>query len=151
MHTQFENLGEGVPDVFLPKSLGGQGFQEKLPGGCPTILGFIAFLLTSVQKSVWGGYYIYPPLPLPPPHPLVCIYEPNLIKFLFFGWCVTSGRVLLVFRRTLGRYSLSVVSWAQFLSERPIKRTPQCAGNNVTQVSLKQDCEEALPRADRFG
>jgi hypothetical protein len=30
---------------------GGQGFQEKLPGG-PPISGFITFLLTSVLKFV---------------------------------------------------------------------------------------------------
>jgi hypothetical protein len=47
--TLVENPAEGVPDVFLPKSLGGQGFQEKLLWG-PPISGFIAFLLTSVLK-----------------------------------------------------------------------------------------------------
>jgi hypothetical protein len=55
---------------------GGQGFQEKLPGGgVPPISGFIAFLLTSVLKFARWGYYIYPP---PLPHltrPPVCIYD----------------------------------------------------------------------------
>ena len=49
--------------MFLPKSLGGRGFQEKLPGG-PPILGFItfiAFLLTSVLKFALEGYFIYSP------------------------------------------------------------------------------------------
>jgi hypothetical protein len=36
---------------------GGQGFQEKLPGGGPTVSGFIVFLLTSVLKFVLK-YYI---------------------------------------------------------------------------------------------
>jgi hypothetical protein len=45
--TQVEN--PGVPDVFAKIPRGGQGLQEKLPGGLP-ILGFIAFLLTSVLK-----------------------------------------------------------------------------------------------------
>ena len=55
---------------------GGQGFQEKLPGGGgPPISGFIAFLLTSVLKFAWGGYYIYPhPPPTSPPPSPVCIY-----------------------------------------------------------------------------
>jgi hypothetical protein len=49
--------------MFLTKFLvgvGGQGFQEKLPGGGSPISGFIAFLFTSVSKFA---------LPLPPPHP----------------------------------------------------------------------------------
>jgi hypothetical protein len=45
---------------------GGQGFQEKLPGG-PPILGFIAFLLRSFSKIC----LFHPPSPLIPP---VCIY-----------------------------------------------------------------------------
>jgi hypothetical protein len=35
---------------FAKVARGGQGFQEKLPGGGPPISGFIAFLLTSVLK-----------------------------------------------------------------------------------------------------
>ncbi len=33
--TRVENPGEGVRDVFakIPRGGGGQGFQEKLPGG----------------------------------------------------------------------------------------------------------------------
>ena len=62
--TRVKNAGEGVPDVFA-----------KIPrgGGGPPISGFIAFLLTSVLKFAWGGYYINPP-PSPPRHPPVCIY-----------------------------------------------------------------------------
>jgi hypothetical protein len=48
--TRVENPGEGVRDVFAKMPRGGQGFQEKLPGGGPPILGFIAFLLTSFSK-----------------------------------------------------------------------------------------------------
>jgi hypothetical protein len=36
---------------FLPNSLGGQGFKEKLPG-VPLISGFISFLLTTLLKFV---------------------------------------------------------------------------------------------------
>jgi hypothetical protein len=51
---------------FLPKSLGGQYFQEKLPGS-PHILGFIAFLLTSVLKFAWERpIFTSPPSPLSP-------------------------------------------------------------------------------------
>ncbi len=52
---------EGVPDV-LPKSLGGQGIQEKFKGGVPPILGFITFLLTSVSKICLGGAILSPHL-----------------------------------------------------------------------------------------
>ncbi len=31
--TRVENPGEGVPDVFCQNPKGGQGFQEKMPGG----------------------------------------------------------------------------------------------------------------------
>jgi hypothetical protein len=49
--TRVENPGEGVPDVFLPKSLrGGSRLSGKIAKGGPPILGFIAFLLTSVLK-----------------------------------------------------------------------------------------------------
>jgi hypothetical protein len=68
-----ENPGEGVPDVFLPKSQGegggGKASRKNYLGG-PPISGFIAFLLTSVLKSAWGEYYTYPPLSphlTPPP------------------------------------------------------------------------------------
>ncbi len=55
--TRVENPGDGVPDVFCQNPKGGQGFQEKLPGGGAgggglPILGFSAFLLTSVLKFV---------------------------------------------------------------------------------------------------
>jgi hypothetical protein len=46
--------------MFLPKSLGDRGFQEKLPGGPPISI-YIAFLLTSVLK-----FASYLPSPLPP-------------------------------------------------------------------------------------
>jgi hypothetical protein len=42
-----------------------RGGGSRLPGNIdwegPLILGFIAFLLTSVLKFARGGYYIYPP------------------------------------------------------------------------------------------
>jgi hypothetical protein len=71
MHMGLKSRGGGT-GCFLVKSLGGQGFQEKLPGGGggPTILGFIAFLLTIVSKFAWGFYYIYPPPSPPHPTPL---------------------------------------------------------------------------------
>jgi hypothetical protein len=55
--------------MFLAKiPRGVQGFQEKLPEGGPPILGFIAFLLTSVLKIAGGGIIFTLPLP-PPLHP----------------------------------------------------------------------------------
>ncbi len=51
--------------MFLPKFLGGgQGFWEKLPGGGPLILRFIAFLLTSFLKICLGVCCFIPPPPL---------------------------------------------------------------------------------------
>jgi hypothetical protein len=44
--------GMGYLMFFAKIPRGGQGFQEKLPGGGPPILGFIAFLLTSVLKFI---------------------------------------------------------------------------------------------------
>ena len=44
---------------------GGQGFQEKLPGG-PPILGFIAFLLRSFSKICLRGCCFIPPPPSSP-------------------------------------------------------------------------------------
>jgi hypothetical protein len=67
--------------MFLPKFLGGgQGFQEKLPGGGPPILGFIAFLLTSFSKICLGGCCFIPPPP--PPHPPLCASMTRQIKML---------------------------------------------------------------------
>jgi len=65
--TWVENAGEGIPEV-LPKSLVGSRLSGKNARGGPPILGFIAFLLTSVLKFDCRGYYIYPP---PPPSPRV--------------------------------------------------------------------------------
>ncbi len=67
MHTGWKSRGGGTW-CFLPKSLGGSRVSGKIAWGGPPISGFIAFLLTSVLKFAWGGYYIYPP-PFPPPHP----------------------------------------------------------------------------------
>ena len=64
--TGVENPGKGVRDVFakIPRGGGGgQGFQEKLPGGGPPILGFIAFLLTSFSKICLVGCCFIPPSP----------------------------------------------------------------------------------------
>ncbi len=62
---------QGRYQKFLPKSLGGQGFQEKLPGEFP-ILGLITFLLTNVLKFAWGVLYL--PSPLTPRHPLLRVH-----------------------------------------------------------------------------
>ena len=71
--------------MFFAKIPRGQGFQEKLPVGS-LILGFIAFLLTSVSKFAWGGYYIYPP-PSPQliPTPLSASMTNRLMFYLFLG------------------------------------------------------------------
>jgi hypothetical protein len=60
--TRVENPGGGGTWKFLLKSLGGEGFQEKLP----PILGFIAFILTSFSKICLGGAVSYPSTPYPP-------------------------------------------------------------------------------------
>ncbi len=64
MHTGWKSRGGGT-GCFLPKSLGGSRLSGKIDWGGPPISGFIAFLLTSVLKFAWGGYYIYTP-PSPP-------------------------------------------------------------------------------------
>ncbi len=56
--------GKGQLNLF-PKSLGGQGFQDKLQG-CPPILGLIAFLLRNLSKICLGEGAVS--------SPLVCIY-----------------------------------------------------------------------------
>jgi hypothetical protein len=59
----------------------GQGFQEKLPGGFPT-LGLIVFSKLSVLKFAWGvgaggeESYTYHP-----PSPFVCIYGCRPLNF----------------------------------------------------------------------
>jgi hypothetical protein len=65
--TRVESPGEGLPYVFAKILKGGEGFQEKLPGGSP-ISGFIAFLLTSVLKFACGVLYL--PSPITPCVPL---------------------------------------------------------------------------------
>ncbi len=67
--TRVENRGEGVLDFFAKIPRGVKAFRKNCLGG-PPISGFIAFLLTSVLKFAWGGYYIYPPLP--PTSPPLC-------------------------------------------------------------------------------
>ncbi len=71
--------------MFLPKFLGGgQGFQEKLPGGGPPILGFIAFLLTSFSKICLGGGAVSSPPS--PPHlcaSMMPCKAPKVISFRF--------------------------------------------------------------------
>jgi hypothetical protein len=57
---------------FLPKSLGGGGFREKLPGGVPLpISGFIYFYCIFINKcfEICLRGVLYLPLPLTPPPP----------------------------------------------------------------------------------
>jgi hypothetical protein len=63
--------------MFLPKFLGGQGFQEKLPGGVPLFWVLLHFYEQVFQKFAWGGggVLFHPPSP---PHPPVCIYGGNI-------------------------------------------------------------------------
>ncbi len=72
MHTGWKSRGGGTW-CFLPKSLGGSRLSGKVAWGGPSILGFIAFLLTSILKFVRGGYYIYPPTSPPP-----CVHLCNM-------------------------------------------------------------------------
>ncbi len=78
--TQVENPGGGGYLKFLPKSLGGSRVSGKTARGGPSILHFIAFLLTSYSKICLGGAVSYPPYPPPP----VCIYASNI-------WCWDSN------------------------------------------------------------
>jgi hypothetical protein len=59
--TPVENPGEGVPEVFakIPR---GSRVPGKIARG-PPILGFIAFLLTSVLKFAKGDLYLPSPSP----------------------------------------------------------------------------------------
>jgi hypothetical protein len=61
-----KNPGEGVPEAFAKIPRGVKAFRKNCHGP-PPILGFIAFLLTSVLKFA-RGVYIYPH---PPP---LCAY-----------------------------------------------------------------------------
>ncbi len=49
---------------FLPKSLGGQGFQEKLPGGSPYFGFYCIFIIKSFEIRVGGPIYTIPKLPI---------------------------------------------------------------------------------------
>jgi hypothetical protein len=59
---------------------GGQGFQEKLPGGSP-YFGFYCIFINKCFEICLRGYYIYPP-PSPTSPPLVCIYVLAIFKQL---------------------------------------------------------------------
>jgi hypothetical protein len=63
--------GRGYLMFFCQNPQGGSRVSGKIAWGGPPISGFIAFLLTSVLKFAWGGYYIYPP-PSPPTSPPLC-------------------------------------------------------------------------------
>ncbi len=80
--TRVENPGGYLK--FLPKSLGGQGFQEKLPGGGgPPISGFIAFLLTSFLKiCLGGGVQFHTPLPLPHQPSFIYAFDSRFDRFM---------------------------------------------------------------------
>ncbi len=82
----------------MSKPLGwGQGFQEKFLG-CPPILGFIAFLLTSLSKICLGWWCCFIPT-----HPHMCIYDHscnNLVDVvryvtLLTSWLVTYSQRLV--------------------------------------------------------
>ncbi len=65
--------------MFLPKFLGGgQGFQEKFPGGGSTYFAFYCIFINKFFKNLPGGVLFHTPPPYPPPPP-VCIYE---LKYL---------------------------------------------------------------------
>ncbi len=76
--TRVENPGDRVTDVFAKIPRGVKAFRKFARGG-PTILGFIAFLVTSVSKFAWGGSYIYQSPSTPPP---VCIYDGTLFMII---------------------------------------------------------------------
>jgi hypothetical protein len=83
--------------MFLPKSLGRSRLSGKIAGGGggPPISGFIAFLLTSVLKFAWRGYYIFPPTS---PHPPLCIYEILSVWMLFLKkWFLTFWPLKVIF------------------------------------------------------
>jgi hypothetical protein len=48
--TRVENPGEGVTPIFAKIPEGGARLSGKIAKGGPPILGFIAFLLTSLLK-----------------------------------------------------------------------------------------------------
>jgi hypothetical protein len=51
---------------------GGQGFQEKFPGGSPYFGFYCIFINKCFEICLRGVSYL--PSPLPPPHPPVCIH-----------------------------------------------------------------------------
>jgi hypothetical protein len=67
--TRVENPVEGVAQVFA-KIPGGSRLSWKIAKGGPPISGFIAFLLKSVLKFVWGVLNLQSTFP---PPPLLCV------------------------------------------------------------------------------
>ena len=69
--TRVENPVEEVAQVFA-KIPGGSRISWKIAKGGPPISGFIAFLLKSVLKFVWGVLNLQSTFPPPPSS--VCVY-----------------------------------------------------------------------------
>ncbi len=65
--------GRGYLMFFAKIPRGGQGFQEKLPGGGSPDFGFYCIFINKCFEICLRGV-LYLPSPLPPPHPPVCIY-----------------------------------------------------------------------------
>ena len=89
--TRVENPGEGVRDVFakFPRG-GGQGFQEKLPGGS-TYFAFYCIFINKFFENLPGGVLFHtPPPPLTPPCVHLCscrsFYLFLEFAFLFLPW-----------------------------------------------------------------
>jgi hypothetical protein len=50
-----------LPPDFQPKSLGGQGFQDKVARGFP-YFGFYCIIINEFKKFVWGLVFHPPPI-----------------------------------------------------------------------------------------
>jgi hypothetical protein len=110
--TRVENPGEGVPAVFakIRWGRGVKALRKNCLGG-PTILGFIAFLLTSVLKFAWGVLYLPSPHLTPPPLVHRCC------------WCLTLGHIKSTKEKSQRKVQISpFTKWWYFLNLVNISR-----------------------------
>ncbi len=100
--TRVENPGGGgVRDVFAKIPRGGQGFQEKLPGGS-TYFAFYCIFINKFSETLPGGVLFHTPPPYPPLCASMC-WSPVLIS-----WYLTSRPWL---KTRIG------MSWKNFIND----------------------------------
>ncbi len=81
MHTGSKSSGEGSSSFCRNPRVGVKAFRKNCQGG-PTILGFIAFLLTNILKFAWGVLRLHSPFPTSSPPPASRVHAINLCIWL---------------------------------------------------------------------